>query len=49
MRNGRSTRPDEMKVNIQGIDTQDELDINIDEVGGTTVGTYSPIPVKIKE
>lgn len=34
-------------VNIRGINTFDELDVNIDEVGG--YGTYGEIPVKIKE
>lgn len=39
---------DVMDVNIKGISTRDELDINIDEVGGSSLYS-SPIPVKIKE
>ncbi|MEZ4858209.1 MAG: hypothetical protein R2781_05305 [Flavobacteriaceae bacterium] len=40
---------DEMKVNIKNIDTSDELDVNIDEIGGSWVGSGSPIPVTIKQ
>lgn len=36
-----------MDVNIVGIRTFDELDVNIDEVGGSSV--FSEIPVKIKQ
>lgn len=38
----------EIDVNIVGIDTSDELDVNIDEIGGAFVSHGQPIPVKIK-
>ena len=35
--------PDKIDVNIVGINTWDELDVNIDEVGGTTIRGYLPV------
>lgn len=40
---------DVMDVNIKGISTRDELDVNIDEIGGGYVSMNGPLPVKIKE
>lgn len=38
----------EMDVNISSIDTKDELDINIDEIGGGYVSYGGPISVKVE-
>ncbi|MDR7212529.1 hypothetical protein [Flavobacterium piscis] len=35
-------------VNITRITTTDELDVNIDEIGGGSVSSGGPIPVNIK-
>lgn len=40
---------DVMDVNIKQITTHDELDINIDEVGGSYVSYGRPIPVKVED
>ena len=37
----------EMDVNITGISTSDELDVNIDEIGGGYVSYGGPISVEI--
>lgn len=36
-------------VNITGIRTYDELSINLDEIGGYSVGSGDPIRVKVEE
>lgn len=38
---------DEIDVNIVGVETNDELDVNIDEVGGRFVSSGGPISVEI--
>jgi len=38
----------EIDVNIVGINTNDELDVNIDKVGGGYVSYGGPLPVEIK-
>lgn len=38
---------DEVNVNIVGISTNDELDVNIDEIGGGYVSHGGPVSVKI--
>lgn len=38
---------DEIDVNIVGVNTNDELDVNIDEIGGGYVSHGSPISVEI--
>lgn len=38
----------EMDVNITGISTKDELDVNIDEVGGGYVSHGGPISVEVE-
>lgn len=40
---------DEINVNIVGIQTSDELDINIDEIGGGYVSHGGPITVEIED
>ena len=42
-------RGSELDINITGIETTDELDINIDEIGGGYVSSGGPIEVEIKE
>lgn len=37
----------EIDVNIVGVDTNDELDVNIDEIGGGYVSYGGPIPVEV--
>ncbi|MEH0007904.1 MAG: hypothetical protein V6Z82_04195 [Flavobacteriales bacterium] len=39
----------EINVNLVGIETNDELDVNIDEVGGGYVSYGGPIPVKVEQ
>ena len=39
---------DEIDVNISGVDTYDELNVNIDEVGGNSVSSGGPINVRMK-
>lgn len=38
----------EIDVNITGVQTSEELNINIDEIGGSFVSSGGPIPVEIK-
>ncbi len=38
---------DEIDVNIVGVNTNDELDVNIDEIGGGYVSYGGPISVEI--
>lgn len=38
----------EIDVNITGVQTSEELNINIDEIGGSYVSSGGPIPVQIK-
>ena len=38
----------EIDVNLKRINTSDELDINIDEIGGGYISHGGPIPVTIK-
>jgi len=38
---------DEIDVNIVGVNTNDELDVNIDEIGGGYVSHGGPISVEI--
>lgn len=38
---------DKIDVNIVGVNTSDELDVNIDEIGGGYVSQGGPISVKI--
>ncbi|MCL3780732.1 hypothetical protein EMN47_10100 [Prolixibacteraceae bacterium JC049] len=40
---------DKIDVNITGIHTSDELDVNIDEIGGGTVWHGGPIPVELDD
>ena len=40
---------DEIDVNITGIDTYDEMDVNIDEVGGGSVSYGGPLEVEIDD
>ena len=44
----RLSNSDEIDVNIIGIDTYDELDVNIDEIGGKYLSYGSAISVKIE-
>jgi hypothetical protein len=39
---------DEMDVNIVGVDTYDELDVNIEEIGGGHVSHGGPISVEVE-
>ncbi|MGX1024834.1 hypothetical protein [Flavobacterium sp. CS20] len=39
---------DEIDVNIVGVNTSDELNVNIDEIGGGYVSHGGPISVKIE-
>ena len=39
----------ELDVNLVGIDTNDELDVNIDEIAGGWLSHGGPIPVEIVE
>ncbi|MFC4817152.1 MULTISPECIES: hypothetical protein [unclassified Flavobacterium] len=38
----------ELDVNLRRINTNDELDVNIDEIGGGFISHGGPIPVTIK-
>lgn len=38
--------PEEVDINIVGINTSDELDINIDEIGGGYLSSGGPIRIK---
>lgn len=38
----------ELDVNITGIETSDELDVNIDEIGGGFISSGGPLPVREK-
>jgi len=40
---------DELRVDVRGINTSDELDINLDEIGGGWLSNGGPIPVKIEQ
>jgi len=39
---------DEVDVNIVGINTFDNLDVNIDEIGGDYLSHGGPIPVEVE-
>ncbi|MEN7549440.1 hypothetical protein AAG747_16070 [Rapidithrix thailandica] len=39
---------DKVNVNIVGIETDDEMEVNIDEIGGGFVRHGGPVPVVIK-
>ncbi|GGK41939.1 MULTISPECIES: hypothetical protein [Flavobacteriaceae] len=45
--NVKITNTSEIDVNITSIDTSDELDVNIDEIGGGYVSHGGPIIVKM--
>jgi len=45
--NVKLTSHNEIDVNIVGINTNDELDVNIDEVGGGFLSSGGPIRVRI--
>jgi len=44
----RLSSSDEIDVNIRGVNTSDELNVNIDEIGGGYVSHGGPIPVEVE-
>ncbi len=46
--NVKFSNDSEIDVNLVGIDTSDNLDVNLDEIGGGHVSYRGPIKVKIK-